>query len=147
MDISTGPPRLYADGPHPLWDRLSVSHTSRQIFADTAQRYFETRLVFFASALCLGIWLDEEVAIFAHRLLTLSQKRAVLHMSLRGDMMGWDLRQGKLDLSVLREFRGLRKITLVTHIKRIPPGLVDEMRKLLESECVHGKELEVECQT
>jgi hypothetical protein len=142
MEISTDLPRLYADGPYPLWDRLSVSHTSRQIFAETAQRYFDTYLVFFATALDLGIFLDYEVQIFAHHLLTPSQKRSVQHISIRGDMPWCDSKGIRVDVSVLREFSGLRKITFWRGVK-VPPGCIDELYALLRWECVRGRDLEI----
>lgn len=143
MEISIGPPRLYADGPYPLWDRLSVSHTSRQVFADTARRYFDTHLVYLATALDLGIFLDDEVEIFAHHLLTPSQKRSVQHISIRGDMLWWDLTKDKIDVSVLREFPGLRKISVGRGAKTMSGAIVDELCALFRSECVRGKDLEI----
>lgn len=145
MDITDDPPSIYKH--YPRWDRLSVSHTSRQIFAETAARYFETHLVFFATVLDgISLWADDEISLFAHKLLTPSQKRVMRHLTLRGDGMRQCLRCNiMMYFSVLRDFPGLTRTRLIG-VGLDLPEVVDVARKLVRRECVGTNDVEVEVQ-
>ncbi|KAF2831299.1 hypothetical protein CC86DRAFT_137468 [Ophiobolus disseminans] len=109
MDIDGPAPSLHDE--YPLWDRLDVSRTSRQIFAETAHRYFQSKLIFFPNALHELLCIDE-LELIASEVLTSPQKRAVRHVWLRWDDMCMDWRKGSLDLKVLREFPYVDRITI-----------------------------------
>jgi len=141
MDVVDPTPCLHDE--YPTSDRLDLSRTSRQIFAETAHRYFETRLVFFQAALHEWLCIDELEPI-AEELLTSSQKRSVKHVSLRWDDIGMDMRRGTLDLTVLKEFPHLRRITVPRMHRHAVDGLRDQICEILRGAAVGKQDLVVD---
>lgn len=140
MDVVDFTPTSCLHTDYPTWDHFSLSHASRQIYAETASQrlaYFNTHLIFFPSVVAEWLCIDE-LELIVDEILSASEERVIKHVALRWDDIGRPMIDDSQELRSVREFVFLERLTMARVQRHTTEKFKKQIKELLRREL--GKE-------